>query len=991
MKKNFKFMLSAVLAVFGLSNASAQELHAGSTVTDAYYKYTLLDAPVMTETDKYTANVELTAIRDGKNPVVAGAIYLPANGVLTTTYGSEEYTLTLTQIKASAPLRNLDTATKVEIPATIKALPASCFEGCSAMTEIKFAASSQVESIGTHAFATTKITKFDFTNCVKLAQLPDEVFVQAGLSNTYITEVTVPVSPLFKHINGAFQNLTKLAKINKLDESWIQEVKASAFKGTELEELNLPGNALKYIDKEALKDMSKLKKLSIGVGKLLYLGGGTVNADYSFTVGAATTNLFGEATNTTLEELNLTGELMGKVCSNAFLGCTGLKGSKENLTAQLLDLTPMTLGSTGTIQENAFKGCTSLKAVKVGNIANNETTGYTIAGGAFADCNNLATVTVGNISTVKAIGVGAFGTKVSAVTIGNITSAGAIDAADTFTGVKEVTIGSVIASDAAIAAGAFVWGDVDNAFLKLATGTGEYLSQTSANSAKPAIAAGAFDFHGVGAADATIMPSITIGKIYSKGGAFAAGAIKKATGAFAAVKFAGDIADNGLNVAIFDATGAATALTFTGAIGIGGIATGAFANQETLSALTFEGLLAEKAVAAGAFYDDASLASPILTVAYKKTGIPDYTVNPFDKHAFDSQTTAVVGTTRTIKFTVLDENLMANFKDAAVGLETDGQFDIYLVYFYEDPELIPLTFRVYQNGTSNIAWGRYDLGKFAVEKGPKDAKNYPYATVTDGMVIPRFVEVRTGKGESAKTAKVKLTLYGSYGDENPNAIVDGKTDPGQSVVYMVPLRVYNGDYLIRPTNSKTIIVKAELISGEWVEKDIEIPYTDVDFGTVKNSVYQTLPAFGAEGGWNKNTSGDVVTTQILWDRTQPANYDVWGGAYDHNLDYAPYAIYSLSNPANYKGCDVVKVLVNSTSGKIGLNWYYMFMRHFGETSAAARVIWMSDDDATAIFDVKENAKVAVEDGVMYNLQGVRISAPAKGQLYIMNGKKYIGK
>ena len=993
MKKNFKFMLSAVLAVFGLSNASAQELHAGSTVTDAYYKYTLLDAPVMTETDKYTANVELTAIRDGKNPVVAGAIYLPANGVLTTTYGSEEYTLTLTQIKASAPLRNLDTATKVEIPATIKALPASCFEGCSAMTEIKFAASSQVESIGTHAFATTKITKFDFTNCVKLAQLPDEVFVQAGLSNTYITEVTVPVSPLFKHINGAFQNLTKLTTINKLDESWIQEVKASAFKGTELEELNLPGNALKYIDKEALKDMSKLTKLTIGVGKLLYLGGGTVNADYSFTVGAATTNLFGVATNTTLVELNLKGELMGKICANAFLGCTGLKGSKDKTTDQELDLTTMTLGSTAQIESTSFDGCTGLKAVTIGNIANNETAGYTIMTNAFQNCANLATVTVGNISTVNAIDATAFGAAPSIVTIGNITSASAI-AAGAFPAVKGVTIGSIIASDAAIAAGAFVWADVNDAYLNLAIDKvkGEYLSQTSANPLKPVIPAGAFDFSAVGTlTTTTILPSIKIGKIYSKGGVFATGAIIKAVSAFNSVIFDGDIADNGIDMPIFSGDGAVTALTFNGAIGVAGIATGAFANQTaTLTALTFDGLLAEGAVAAGAFYSDVTPASSIATVAYTyDDGIPDYTVNPFDIHAFDSNNSAVVGTPRTIKFSVTDENLKANYKDAVKGLETGGQFDIYLVYFYEAPEVIPTTFRVYQSGTSKIAWGRYDLGKFAIEQGPTDAKNYPY-TATD-MIIDRFVEVTTGEGASAKTAKVKLTLYGSYGDENPTAIVDGKTEPGQSVVYMVPLRVYNGQYQIRSANSKVIIVKAELISGEWADKDIEIPY-DNTTPLTENSVYPQLPAYGAAGGWKKNQTGDVVTTQILWDRTQPANYDVWvGGAYDHSLAYAPKAIYSLSNPANYKGCDVVKVLVNSTSGKIGLNWYYMFMRHFGETSSSARVIWMSDDDATAIFDVKENAKVAAEDGVMYNLQGVRISAPAKGQLYIMNGKKYIGK
>jgi hypothetical protein len=255
------------------------------------------------------------------------------------------------------------------------------------------------------------------------------------------------------------------------------------------------------------------------------------------------------------------------------------------------------------------------------------------------------------------------------------------------------------------------------------------------------------------------------------------------------------------------------------------------------------------------------------------------------------------------------------------------------------------------------------------------------------MIIPRYQDVVFGEGEEATTARVKLTLYGTYGDENEDGGVEGD---GESLVYMVPLQVFNGNYEIDKTNVKTIIVKAEAIDGTFGDKDIEIAYEDA--ALTYNSVWASLPNFGAPRGFTKNTTPNVITTQILWDGTQIPTYDVWGiGGVDHDLPYAPYAIYSLSNPANYKGIDVVKLLVSSTSGKIGLNWYYMFMRHFGDYSAAARVIWLSDGEATAIFGVKENAKVAAENGAMYNLQGVRISAPRKGQLYIMNGKKYIAK
>ena len=964
MKKNFKFMLSAVLAVFGLSSASAQELHAGSTVTDAYYQYTLLDAPVETAPDKYTANVELTKVRDGKNPVVSNAIYMPTNGVFTSTYGSEEYTFTLTQISATAPLKNLDLATTVTIPATIKALPEECFKGCSAMTSITFAPNSQVETIGRWAFATTKITEFNFSPCVKLAGLPDEVFVQPGLKNSYIKKVTLPTGALFKHINGAFKNLIMLGDktddetnvgIYNLENSYVEEIIAKAFDGcAKLEKLSLPGNNLKTIDPAALEG-SSVKDLSIDVSSLLTLGS-----------SAATTNLYNQATTATLTKLTLTGTLKGKICKNAFLGCTGLAG--------VLDFEGMTFGSTGQIEGNAFDGCTAVTGVKIGNIANNATGGYTIAENAFVNCTALVTVSIQNISAVQAVGKKAFGNNL-----------------------KDVTIGSVITSDKAFEAGAFVWGNNSESSLNLATGSGQYLSQTSADGSKPVFVAGAFDFSAVTGGSPFVFPAITIGTIESKGGVFAAGAIIPAKAAFSAFKFIGNIATKGIDTKIVDVSSTTTNITalefgkegVNTTIETGGIATGAFAGETAITTVTFWSLLKEAAVASGAFYAVGSPAvSSITDLYYKKTGITDYYVNPFAKDAFDCTGTADASTPRTIKFNVSDGNLAKQYEDLVKGLGTNGAFDVYLAVFYKAPDPTLTAFRVYRNGTTTLAWGRYDLGKFAIEKGPDDAY-----TATD-MAIPRYATAVVGKGEDQKEFKVKLTLYGSYTDENEDAIVAGKTDPGESLVYMVPLKVYGGKYYLKNTNARIIIVKAEIIQGTLADtdKDFDVLYT-VPTSPITDEQYacwSTLPNYGTAKSFRKNTTGNVITTQILWDKTNAA-YDVWGGDPDHTLAYAPKAIYSLSNPANYKGCDVVKVLVSETSGKIGLNWYYTFLRHFGDTGSAARVIWMGEEEATAIFGVKENAKVAAEDGVMYNLQGVRISAPAKGQLYIMNGKKYIGK
>ena len=54
------------------------------------------------------------------------------------------------------------------------------------------------------------------------------------------------------------------------------------------------------------------------------------------------------------------------------------------------------------------------------------------------------------------------------------------------------------------------------------------------------------------------------------------------------------------------------------------------------------------------------------------------------------------------------------------------------------------------------------------------------------------------------------------------------------------------------------------------------------------------------------------------------------------------------------------------------------------------VVWV-DDDATSIMGVKEYVKSLKDSDAIYNLQGVRVSATQKGQMYIQNGKKFIQK
>lgn len=973
MKKNFKLMLVALMALFGYSNATAQELHNGATVLDDYYKYTLNAEPVAVEgkTKEYNATATLTARQAGitKDDLTKsdGSIYLV--GHFDTKYGAETYHIKVTRINAyPGPLQNIDEATKVTIPSEIVEIPSLCFNGCSAMKTIEFETGSQVTKIGSHAFATTKIETFNFEPCEELSELSDEVFVEEYPKNTnaYIKTVKLPKSPLFKHINGAFKNLTSLTTIENLKDSWIQEVIAGAFENCkELKSIELPGNNLQYIDGKAL-EKSAIETLIIDLSSIVSLGGGTVNTTtYEFTAAAQATNLYGDDAidKSPLKSLTLktttgkgSGSLTGVIAKNAFSWCDQLTGT--------LDLSGVTFGSTATIEGEAFATCydaaatpspTGIEGVIVGDITDNQSGDYTIKKEAFKGCELLATVVIGDITTTKAIGEKAFGDKL-----------------------KSVTIGKIKADGVAIAKSAFVYADVDNAELNLAQGSGKFLNANNITTGSEIIAQDAFDMSAI-TKTGDKAPVIKIGEIKSLGGVFATGAIKPST-AIKELTFTGAIAANGIDKQIFDATAyeGLTAITFKGSIGAAGIATSAFINCTKIQELTFDGLLAEKAVASGAF-KIAKETGITKKLNYTVTSVPDYTVNPFDKNAFDAS--ADKDTERFIEFTVTFDKLKNKYEDAAKGLTTGEQFDIFLVKWHEagtDPDEVG--FWCFQNGTTKIAWGRYDLGTYYVETKVKNHDGYPLA-VTNGMKIARYQEVQD------KAATVKITMYGVYTDKNE---MGGDDMKGESLVYMVPLQVFDGFYEIPNTNTCPIIIKVEAISGAYSDKDVLIPYTDV--ALTHNSVWASLPTFWSARSFKKNMSGSVITTQILWDRSNPTLYDVWGGVDpDHTKTYAPYSIYSISNPQNYKGVEVVKLNVSKESGKIGENWWYTFLPNYGKFAAAARVIWMGDDDATAIFGVKENAKAAVEDGVMYNLQGVRISAPVKGQLYIMNGKKYIGK
>ena len=491
MKKTFKLMLAFVLVALCSTSAWAVKT-VGDTFTNGYYNYEV------TKVSGNTLDAFITGIKEGQKSNVNVAETLAIPGTFNLADGETNYTVNVIGWDEET-FWDLTSITGISIPATVKSIPQNAFKGCTEVKTITFAANSQVEVIGKYAFGATKISNFDFTPCVKLRELSDYVFVSGPTSkNSFVTNVTVPTSPYFKHINRAFVNLTKLAAINNLGESYVEEIVSSAFENTPLPALSFPGT-VKWIAKDALAGMRdefdsnklKLASLTIDVTSMESLGGGTItvteNYDatktYSFNAEVATKNLFNAESNNTLKYLTLKGQLRGKIAQSAFLNCTALLGNDNTKVLNLSETAGFSIGSTGTIEPFAFGGCTSIEALKVCDITDNERPeGYTIQQNAFNKCKHMATVTIGKIIAKRAIETNAFsecvdGNKgLNTFTVGDI-SANATQASDAAIGSRicfgstnlaTVTIGN-ITGNYAISANAFVTKDNDANSVKTVT------------------------------------------------------------------------------------------------------------------------------------------------------------------------------------------------------------------------------------------------------------------------------------------------------------------------------------------------------------------------------------------------------------------------------------------------------------------------------------------------------------------------------------------
>ena len=942
----------------------------------------------------FEANSEVTTIENGSFSTTQISTFDFSNCAKLTTIGNgvfveaspaiNSYVKTITLPANSEALTNIGTAFQ-RLPnltainnldqSKITTVAANAFDGDAKLETL--ALPGTVQTIAANAFVNSGIKNLT----IDVTSLND-----ATVGNVYGASVAKLQSLTLKGVLSgtlkpqAFQGCTNLATLNTTDFTiaGAGKIGANAFENctslTSLVISSIKGTdntTRAIIDAQAFKGCTKLSTI-------------TINELEFATIGTEAFANCGTHTSVTAAALTL-GDMKDVIIS----GTATTNGAFYNNTK----LSQISFGESEglNIQTFAFENATSAIAAPTATLVFGDAKTLTIAADAFNGASKLLSATFGDLEG-STIGGDAFvgAAKLETVTIEDITNGVIGDGAKAvFPALKAVTIGSIKseANATIIAAKAFTYKDVSGATFTQTEGAS---LETVAAATNAMIAAGAFDFSAVATVGAGhVDPVAVIGEIKTAM-TMGVGALKG--NRIAKITFDGNIAAGALDAMIVkDGAGVSTALLqlttliFNGEIGAAGIGTYAFQDLPAVATITFNGKMAAGAVAAGAFEN--LLADSQIEYTYNGADI-DLTANPFAKQAF--KVGSATGNPRIIKFAVTNTDLKAKYQDAGAGLGTDGTFDVYLAYFYV-PVVTDLSFKVYPDlaNDASTAWARWELG-YRVDPDVT-------GTLASGtnLVIKRVQQIDG-------THNAKITVYGTYTDEDEAL--------NASTVYMVPLKAENGYYHIPGTNKTTLIVKVENKGADFTETSYKVKVNQTGYDAYDANVTAT----GAGSIWpglvNKElyVANNIMTNQQLIDKqaTDAASADASGVyGYFHAArtvnDVDIYRggttdivenLYIMNNPAKNKGFRIDKNEISSTNNAyINVGWYYMLLKKYTGEPAAARVVWMGEDEnVTAILGVKKNVKKFEADAI-YNLQGVRVDNTVKGQVYIMNGKKFIAQ
>ena len=205
----------------------------------------------------------------------------------------------------------------------------------------------------------------------------------------------------------------------------------------------------------------------------------------------------------------------------------------------------------------------------------------------------------------------------------------------------------------------------------------------------------------------------------------------------------------------------------------------------------------------------------------------------------------------------------------------------------------------------------------------------------------------------------KVIAYGAYVDASDNA------------VYMEQLHIINGYYYI-PTNVPVIVkaeanaVKALSAAGEGL--------SSMNLASTTNYVSELA-----------YLTDETVGTALM-NKPNDLDWTVVAGP-TTTVDNTDYDLYALAKISKY----------NITWKKFGAattlpeGTFYVRCAKAAGAPDMLNVVWTDgSEESTATGIENVNAKQQF-DSEIFNLQGIRVSEPVKGQIYIQNGKKFMMK
>lgn len=212
--------------------------------------------------------------------------------------------------------------------------------------------------------------------------------------------------------------------------------------------------------------------------------------------------------------------------------------------------------------------------------------------------------------------------------------------------------------------------------------------------------------------------------------------------------------------------------------------------------------------------------------------------------------------------------------------------------------------------------------------------------------------------------------------KNTVNLFSAQNDGTNSDIYMVQLPIFEGYYWIDATEtSQTFIVRTSNIDAA-VDGKVTLeaePATAEDIDMIDNDPdYYWFDKSDAKKNSLRYATSEVVNQEL-----------------QNNDEFENKSIFVMANP---KTNGLAFALLNqyTTTRNLAKGSIYVVASKLNPNTASARmnVIWDEDGELTGIKNIEAKD---IQNDAIFTLQGVRVQNVKKGNIYIMNGKKYLAK